>query len=112
MADAQYLLDTDILSDLIKHPGGKVARKIASLESEDQCCTSIIVASEMRYGVLKKSSALLNARVDQLLDTISILPFDAPADQKYAEQECIWKNQALSSAAMTCSLPLMPYLQS
>jgi tRNA(fMet)-specific endonuclease VapC len=42
MAGPRYLLDTNILSDLIKHPTGVVARHIAKV-SEDAICTSIVV---------------------------------------------------------------------
>lgn len=52
------LLDTNILSDLIKNPKGVVAQKIAGLTAEDRdtLATSIIVAAELRYGAAKKGS--------------------------------------------------------
>lgn len=49
MVPFKYLLDTSILSDLIKHPDGNAAQKIAGLEDENLCCTSVIVACELRY---------------------------------------------------------------
>ncbi|MGA8901473.1 PIN domain-containing protein, partial [Bradyrhizobium sp.] len=45
----RYLLDTNIISDLIRNPQGKAARQIAN-RGEDNICTSIIVAAELRYG--------------------------------------------------------------
>jgi len=44
-----YLLDTNIISDLIRNPQGKAAKRIARA-GEDNICTSIIVAAELRYG--------------------------------------------------------------
>lgn len=85
MNDHLYLLDTNILSELIKHPAGTIAQKISSFENDELCCSSIIVACELRYGALKKSSPSLTSRVNQLLENISILPFDSAADHKYAE---------------------------
>jgi tRNA(fMet)-specific endonuclease VapC len=81
----RYLLDTNILSDLLKNPQGKVAQKISALSSEerDSLATSIIVAAELRYGVAKSGSSILAGRVDQLLEAIEILPLEAKADQHY-----------------------------
>ena len=84
-----YLLDTNILSDLIKHPAGTVARKIASLDSDEMCCSSIIVACELRYGAFKKNSPALTDRVNQLLETITVLPLDSGVEYKYAELRTI-----------------------
>ena len=80
-----YLLDTNILSDLIKRPAGAVARKIATLDSDEMCCSSIVVACELRYGAFKKNSPTLTVKVNQLLDTIAVLPLDSGVEYKYAE---------------------------
>lgn len=81
----RYLLDTNILSDLLKNPQGRVARKIVSLPARerDSLATSIIVAAELRYGVARSGSASLAHRVDQLLDAIDVLPLEPQADQHY-----------------------------
>ena len=54
----RYLLDTNILSDLIRNPQGKAAKRIAKV-GEDNVCTSIIVAAELRYGCAKSGSRRL-----------------------------------------------------
>jgi tRNA(fMet)-specific endonuclease VapC len=81
----RYLLDTNILSDLLKNPAGRTAQKISSLppEERDSLATSIIVAAELRYGVAKSGSSTLAARVDQLLSAIDILPLEPNADEHY-----------------------------
>lgn len=81
----RYLLDTNILSDLLRNPQGKVARKILALspEERDLLATSIIVAAELRYGVAKSGSSILAARVDQLLDAMEVLPLESKADRHY-----------------------------
>jgi tRNA(fMet)-specific endonuclease VapC len=81
----RYLLDTNILSGLLKNPQGKVARKISTLAARerDSLATSIIVAAELRYGVAKSGSSILGTRVDQLLDALEILPFSPDADRHY-----------------------------
>jgi len=50
---AHFLLDTNIVSDLVRRPQGRVAAKIAEI-GEQQVATSIIVAAELRYGAAKK----------------------------------------------------------
>lgn len=79
----RYLLDTNILSDLIRNPHGKAARRIARA-GEDNICTSIIVAAELRYGAAKSGSARLCKAVEDLLGEIAVLPFEAPADADYS----------------------------
>jgi tRNA(fMet)-specific endonuclease VapC len=76
------LLDTNIISDLIKNPHGGAAKRIAKI-GEDNICTSIIVAAELRYGCAKSNSKRLRKAVDDLLGEMSVLPFDAPADVEY-----------------------------
>jgi tRNA(fMet)-specific endonuclease VapC len=81
MAAQRYLLDTNVLSDLLKHPAGAIGARIASV-GEEAVCTSIVVACELRYGAAKKRSPTLSTRVDQLLSAIEILPLDEGVDAK------------------------------
>ena len=80
----RYLLDTNILSDLVRNPQGPVAIRIAE-SGEDTVCTSIVAASELRYGAEKSASERITDRVDLLLSAIEILPLEAPADRHYAK---------------------------
>jgi tRNA(fMet)-specific endonuclease VapC len=77
-----YMLDTNIISDLVRNPQGKAAKHIAR-RGEDNMCTSIIVAAELRYGCAKSGSTRLRKAVEDLLAEIDILPFDVPADAAY-----------------------------
>ncbi|SAK75417.1 transcriptional regulator [Caballeronia temeraria] len=77
-----YLLDTNIISDMIRNPFGQVASHIEQIDPKT-ICTSIIVAAELRYGCAKKGSAKLLAKVDAVLARIPVLPLDAPADAEY-----------------------------
>ncbi|HKM87421.1 MAG TPA: type II toxin-antitoxin system VapC family toxin [Xanthobacteraceae bacterium] len=78
----RYMLDTNVISDLIRYPQGKAARRIAKV-GEDNICTSIIVAAELRYGCAKSGSERLLKAVEELLGEITVLPFDVPADAEY-----------------------------
>lgn len=78
----RYMLDTSILSDLIRNPHGAAVRRIAEV-GESNVCTSIIVAAELRYGCAKSGSVRLTKAVADLLEEIDVLPFEPPADEVY-----------------------------
>lgn len=78
----RYMLDTNIISDLIRNPQGRAAKRIGKV-GEDAICTSVIVAAELRYGCAKSGSKRLLKAVEDLLGEISVLPFDVPADAEY-----------------------------
>ena len=80
---ARYLLDTNIVSDLVRNPQGRAAAKIAEV-GEDAVATSIIVAAELRYGALKKGSSRLAEQLDVILSALEVLPFETPAEAAYA----------------------------
>ena len=78
-----YLLDTNILSDLMRHPGGRIADQIA--QTEQYVCTSIIVVAELKYGIVKAGSRRLARQLAAILGGIEVIPFETPADVAYAE---------------------------
>ncbi len=78
----RYLLDTNIVSDLVRNPQGKVAQHIRNI-GEAQVCTSIIVAAELRYGAAKKRSPRLSAQLEAVLGALEVLPIEPPADAAY-----------------------------
>jgi len=80
----RYLLDTNILSDLVRHPQGAVAHHITKL-GEETVCTSIIVAAELRFGAEKSGSRNLVDRIDLVLSAMEVLPIESPVDRHYSE---------------------------
>ncbi len=62
----RYLLDTNILSDLVRNPQGRVAERVREV-GEAQVCTSIIVTAELRYGAAQKGSPRLSAQLEAVL---------------------------------------------
>jgi len=79
----RYLLDTNIISDLVRHPRGRAAERLAEVGAE-QVCTSIIVVAELRFGALKKRSAKLAQQLEDVCNAIDILQFDHSAANSYA----------------------------
>jgi tRNA(fMet)-specific endonuclease VapC len=84
MSSLRYLLDTNILSDLVRHPAGMVRDRIATV-GEEGVCVSIVVAAELRFGAAKKNSKRLTQQVEAILSALPILPLESPVDEHYAK---------------------------
>jgi tRNA(fMet)-specific endonuclease VapC len=84
MATLAWMLDTNILSELIKNPAGSVHDHLVAV-SPERVCTSIVVACELRFGALKRGSVPLQNRVDALLSNLTVLALDGEADRHYAD---------------------------
>lgn len=76
------MLDTNIVSDLVRSPHGPVMRHIVRVGAE-AVCVSIITAAELRYGCARKGSAKLLANVEAILGSMQVLALDVPADAEY-----------------------------
>ena len=88
----RYLLDTNIISNLIRNPRGSIADRIAEV-GESEICTSIIVAAELRYGAQKKGSARLTARVEEIIGAMEVLSLELPVDIHYGRLRAELENQ-------------------
>ena len=78
---SEMMLDTNIVSALMRDPGGVVAEHIKALATP--VSISIVVAAELRYGAARKGSQRLTDAVERLLSAIEVTPFAAPADLIY-----------------------------
>jgi tRNA(fMet)-specific endonuclease VapC len=78
-----YLLDTNILSHLVRQPQGPVADHIADV-GEANVLTSVIVACELRYGAAKRGSRKLTRQVEAVLSAMTIKPLESDIERVYA----------------------------
>ena len=78
-----YLLDTNILSHLVRHPQGRVAERIAAV-GEANVLTSVIVACELRYGAAKLGSRRLSRQIEAILGALTIKPLESDVERVYA----------------------------
>ena len=78
----RFLLDTNIVSDLVRHPRGKVANRIFEI-GEGDVCTSIIVAAQLRYGATKKNCPRLTAQLEAVLGALEVFALETPVDARY-----------------------------
>lgn len=79
-----YLLDTNTVSDLVRNPHGRAARRLAEV-GEQQVFVSIIVAAESRFGAVKRGSRILMEKIDSFFETSKVLSLESPIDRVYAE---------------------------
>ena len=77
-----FLLDTNIVSDLVRNPRGKISARIAEV-GEANVCTSIIVAAELRFGAAKRKSPRLTAQLEAVLSALDVLALETPVDTVY-----------------------------
>lgn len=80
----RYLLDTNIVSALVRDPRGGVTERIRAV-GEANVCTSVIVTAELRYGAAKKGPSRLLAQLELVLNALDVLPFEPPADAVYGD---------------------------
>ena len=78
-----YLLDTNILSHLVRQPQGRVAERIAAV-GEANVLTSVIVACELRYGAAKRGSRRLSRQIEAILGALTIKPLESEVERVYA----------------------------
>lgn len=83
-----YLLDTDILSNLLKRtPSATLIARLAMVPPEQQF-TSSITWGELVYGahrVRERTRMLLEGLETRLLPNLPVLSFDLRAAQRYGE---------------------------
>ncbi|MDB6170829.1 MAG: PilT protein domain protein [Chthoniobacteraceae bacterium] len=79
----RYLLDTNIVSDLIRNPGGEVAAAIARVGSQ-AVCINVVIAGEICFGVRKRNSPRLTTQAEKILRGCEVLPMEAPLEKDYA----------------------------
>lgn len=78
----RFLLDTNILSDVIRNPDGIAAERL--WREAESACASLVSAAELRYGVQKRGSRRLAERVEALLASVPVFGWESPADRHYA----------------------------
>jgi len=79
-----YLLDTNIISHMIRFPTGPIMSRLESI-LPTTACTSIVVAAEIHFGLKKKASAKLTRQAKQILSVMEILSLESPAEEHYGE---------------------------
>ena len=80
----RFLLDTNVLSDLVRQPRGRIFDRIKQV-GEQNICTSIVVAAKLRYGAAEKGSSRLTMQLEVVLGAVDVLALEQPVDAVYGE---------------------------
>ena len=80
---AQYILDTDISSCLIRGDHETVTKKFSELYGS--CAISSITAAELQYGARKRNNKQLTQKVKAFCNLVEIIPWDEDAAKAYAK---------------------------
>lgn len=81
---ARFMLDTDIATYIIRGNRPALDERIASVPT-GELCISAVTRGELLYGIkLKVGADRLSRLVDQFLDRVSCLPWDAAAATQFA----------------------------
>ena len=79
-----YLLDTNALSEIVRHPRGAVGRRVLQVGTI-AIATNVVVAGELRFGARKNAKAGLVERVEDVLGLMPILALDEDVSLTYAD---------------------------
>jgi len=79
-----YMLDTNVVSDIIRNPRGRAATKADQI-GEQRIFVSIVVAAELRFGIAKRPSPVFAEKIDDLLKMFTVVPLEPPVDRFYGE---------------------------
>jgi tRNA(fMet)-specific endonuclease VapC len=84
---ASYLLDTNIISHMMHNADGIVALQLKSLIQSgavEQLYTSVVVQSELLFGLAKRPLARLQTAYTQQMTGLTVMPLDENVSQHYA----------------------------
>ena len=82
-----YLLDTNIISHMMRDAAGLASRNFAAATAANRDCavvTSVVVECELRFGLERRPSARLATALDRILAGIDLLPIDSAVAPRYA----------------------------
>jgi tRNA(fMet)-specific endonuclease VapC len=82
-----YLLDTNILSDMMRNPTGLAAQQFRTTLSKRDTAnisTSIIVQCELLLGLKRRTHPRWQTHYELLMQSVTVMPFDAEVAVHYA----------------------------
>lgn len=79
----RFLLDTNVISQAVKNPGGSVDLNLRSHIGED-IGTSLVVKAELLFGVRRNPAMRGRDRLEALLDALEIWSLEPPVEERYA----------------------------
>jgi len=89
MLDAKlYLLDTNVISDMMRNPAGSAAQRallLAANEPGSKVCTSVVVQCELLFGLRRRPNPRWSTQYERVMASIDVLALEPPVATHYAE---------------------------
>ncbi len=90
-----YLLDTNIISSLMKDRSGANSARVRERAKREPDCTlvtSVVVQYELLFGLARHTSPRLQAAYDIHMQNLEILPMDESVGSHYAKLRTYLEN--------------------
>ena len=84
----RYLLDTNIISNMMRDASGVAAQRFGRVIKEVELsyfCTSVVVECELRFGMARKPNPRLELAYDRVMPSLEILPLGSEVADHYAQ---------------------------
>lgn len=88
MSGALYLLDTNIVSHMMRNATGQAMQRVRALmaaNGDSRLCTSVIVECELRFGIHRTRSPRWRSRFDEAMALLAVMPLDDTVCDPYAQ---------------------------
>lgn len=95
---SRFLLDTNVISDAIRNPGGAVDTALRS-RSADEIGTSLIVKGELLFGLKRNANVRGRQRLEVLLGAIEVWSLEDPVAEIYGDVRASQEKQGRSIGA-------------
>jgi tRNA(fMet)-specific endonuclease VapC len=83
-----YLLDTNVISDMMRNPAGTAAQRallIAANEPNSKVCTSVVVQCELLFGLRRRTNPRWSKQYESVMTSIDVLALESAVATHYAE---------------------------
>ncbi len=88
-----YLLDTNVISHLMRDPTGPAAKRAFAIEARDESsamftsvmCTSVIVQCELLFGMARLTSPKWVIQYQRVMSGLEVLPLEPNVATHYAQ---------------------------
>jgi tRNA(fMet)-specific endonuclease VapC len=87
-----YLLDTNIISHMMREPAGRATQKFAAVAAMDLTqgvVTSTVVLCELQFGLQRRPNLRLSAALDRILTGVEVLSLDIDVVPRYAQLRAV-----------------------
>lgn len=97
-----YLIDTNILSDMMRDPEGRTAqrfRQIMQVAENARLCTSVIVQCELLFGIRRRTNPRWAVHYKRVVESVDVLPLESNVVSHYASLRTILKSAGTPMSA-------------